>query len=431
MRNQDICIVGSGFVGLTIGLAFALKNHKVTFVDSNSEIIRNLRLGVTHLSEPGIEEQIADLQKKQIIRFETNSTFSMLNETFTTFIIAVGTPITNGSIDNSSIRHAAELIAPKVNSSNLVIVRSTVPIGISRNVVFDLLKRTTPNFLFATCPERTAEGVAMDEISKLPQIIGGIDRDSSQAAFELFKTICNEVVILDSPEAAEIAKLASNVYRDLIFGFSNDLARLTGKMGINIGEIINACNYNYPRANIPFPGPAGGPCLSKDSWILYESAKNFDVELFTPRAARNSNENVTLFFAEEIVEKLNTLCTKKICLLGLSFKGEPPIADYRGSAAQEIIPYLRIKFPTASIWGHESSGHLDIKDIHQTSELTEALANADLVFILTNSNDYIQIEELLSLKLAKNSILVDLWGLIKSELIRKDIKIYKWGCNER
>jgi nucleotide sugar dehydrogenase len=254
---------------------------------------------------------------------------------------------------------------------------------------------------------------------------------SSLSASSLFKTVCKEVVILDSPEAAEIAKLASNSYRDLIFGFSNDLARLTNNLGINIREIIDACNYNYPRSNIPYPGPAGGPCLSKDSWILDESAKSLGVELFTPQAARKSNQNVILAFARKLLELSNAPQPKKICLLGLSFKGEPPTADFRGSAAQELLPYLMAVFPNVPIQGHESSGSLNINNLNQIVSLKDALSEADLVFILTNSKDYAGIEKLISAELAINATLIDFWGYQHLDQIREDIKVYKWGYNER
>ncbi len=429
--SKRICVIGTGFVGLTIGIALALKDFDVTFIDKNEEVIERLKLGGTHVVEPGIESLIGLLTAERRISFITSSEFMESQGDFDVYIISVGTPIKDGTLDKSAIEQAAEMISIKLQNGNLVVMRSTVSIGISRKIVFEKLQKVAPRAFFATCPERTAEGVALKEILEIPQIVGGLNADSAEVASKFFSNICKEVVLVENPEAAELAKLASNTYRDLSFAYANDLARIAGKLSLNSGDLINACNHNYFRANIQKPGPVGGPCLSKDSWILDESAKQLDVDFVTARAARISNENVVLPFFRDVIKNFPEFNPRKICLLGLSFKGNPPTADHRGSAAEELLPHLLQKYPNSEFVGFEESGHLRVDNINQIDDLGNALKNVDFLLILTNSKKFEEIERMLNKTLCAGSIILDYWGILKREQLVHDVHYFAWGNNER
>lgn len=429
--QHRICVIGTGFVGLTIGIALALKDFDVTFVDKNEEVIKRLQLGSTHVLEPGIESLIELLTVEKRISFFTSSQFIELQGDFNVYIISVGTPIREGALDESGIEQAAEMISRKLRNGNLVVMRSTVAIGASRKIVFEKLQRVAPRAFFATCPERTAEGIALKEIYEIPQIVGGLNTDSAEVAANVFSNICNEIIFVESPEAAELAKLASNTYRDLNFAYANDLARIAGKLGLNSGELINACNRNYYRSNIQKPGPVGGPCLSKDSWILYESAKQFKVDLVTAQAARISNENVVFPFFRDTIKNFPEFNPRRICLIGLSFKGNPPTADHRGSAAEELLPHLLQKYPNSELIGFEEAGNLQVNNVSQFDDLSHALKNVDFLLILTNSKKFEDIEGLLNENLSTGSIILDYWGMLKRDQLVHDVHYFVWGNNER
>jgi len=426
MIIKNICIVGSGYVGLTLGLAFASRNMHVTLVDSDSFIIDGLKRGFSHVREPGIDGLLGRLVKQERLVFKTSAEFEHVNTNFDVFVIAVGTPLINGVLDKSSLEGATSLVAGKLQNGNLVVVRSTVPIGMSRFLVFSELKKVAPKALFATCPERTAEGVALREIHEIPQIIGGLDFSGTEAATELFAAICDEVIEVASPEAAELAKLASNTYRDLVFGFANDLARVAGAYEINLGEVVEACNFRYPRANIPQPGPVGGPCLSKDSWILLHSASDKDLEIFTPLAARRSNENLVTNFTNIVLER-EYISPTKIGMLGLSFKGSPATADFRHSPAQELLPFLKHRFPKVDVCGFESGGNLNLVEIVQFNDFESVLSSTDLVFILTNDRKFISIESSINRLVKPNGIVIDFWRTQRRSDLRGDIRYFQWG----
>lgn len=427
LSSRKICIIGTGFVGLTLGLAFAQRGLKVSFVDSNLKIIQQLQLAQSHVKEPGINELISELLDNKSIDFQHSDEFERADQEFDTFIISVGTPVVSGLLDTSALKNATLLVSKRIRNGNLVVVRSTVSIGTSRNIVFNKLKRISPKAFFATCPERTAEGAAMTEIFRIPQIVGGLGTVDAEEANQLFLQICEQTIIVSSPEAAELSKLASNTYRDLIFGFSNDLARISHAHDVNLYEVIKACNTNYPRANIPSPGPTGGPCLSKDSWILHQSALDKEIEVHTPSAARKSNENVVIEFLSKILEIYEKVAPQKISLLGLSFKGEPATADFRGSPAEELIPYLRSRFPQAKLFGYENGGRLHIESIFETNSLEEVLANSDLVLVLTNSKAFIAIEEHINRLVRSGCLIVDFWGSQNRAKLRHELRHHQWG----
>lgn len=427
LTKKRICIVGTGFVGLTLGLAFAKRGFNITFVDSNVNVIQKLNQAQSHVKEPNINELIAKLLEKKSILFQHSESFRDLNQEFDNFIISVGTPVISGIPDTSALESATSLISQRIRNGNLIVQRSTVSIGTSRKIVFDRLKEFAPKAFFATCPERTAEGVALTEIFEIPQIVGGLDAEDAEKAKSLFSQICKQTIIVSSPEAAELSKLASNTYRDLVFGFSNDLARISHAYNINQHEVLTACNTNYPRANIPKPGPVGGPCLSKDSWILHHSAVDKKVETYTPSAARKSNENIVIEFVGEIFELYKELAPEKISLLGLSFKGNPAVADFRGSPAEEVIPYLASKFPKAKLFGYENSGPLNLEAIKESKSLKEVLKDSDLVLLLTNNKSFVSIEDEINHLVQKNSVIIDFWSSQNKGKLRNEIRYHQWG----
>src|SRR5699024_11583227 len=120
----------------------------------------------------------------------------------------------------------------------------------------------------AMAPERTVEGMAMAELTTLPQIIGGRDEASLAAASDLFGTLGVEIVPVASPKEAEFAKLVSNTWRDLQFAFANELAYVADLAGVDVYRVIEAAGHNYDRLNLALPGPVAGPCLDKDDYIL-------------------------------------------------------------------------------------------------------------------------------------------------------------------
>ncbi len=136
-----------------------------------------------------------------------------------------------------------------------------------------ILQEVGVPFEIAFCPERTIEGNALAELRRLPQIVGADKVETAMRATRLFMETTPTVVRVRSIEAAEMVKLIDNTSRDLIFAFSNEIAQACDAVGVSAIEVINAGKLGYPRTNLPLPGPVGGPCLTKDPYILAQSVE--------------------------------------------------------------------------------------------------------------------------------------------------------------
>ena len=221
----------------------------------------------------------------------------------------------------------------------LVVLRSTVRVRQHQDD-----RRADPRglgkqFRLAMAPERTVEGRALAELCCLPQVVGGINARSFDAAAALFGRLGVEIVQVHSAEAAELAKLASNTYRDVQFAFANELAYLADSTGVNVFDVIHACNYGYERTNIALPGPVAGPCLEKDAYILADSATRFGTEAPLAMTGRRTNEAIVEHvrrISARVVDAPTTLG-----IFGIAFKGRPATSDVRGSMAEQFAAAYR------------------------------------------------------------------------------------------
>ena len=425
-HNFKVCILGVGFVGLTLAIALAKRNIPVIGLDINLELIQSLNNGETHVIEPNIEEFLQETLQSGKLSFRHSSEDLSMLKNCNTFILTVGTPLSGSEISLGSITNALNQIIEYISEDDLVILRSTTSVGTANEVVRPILNKKSKSISLAMCPERTIEGNAMQEIFHLPQIIGADDEISLTKATSLFELLGTEIVKLSSLKSAELAKLVNNTYRDLMFGFANEIAAFCQKIKIPASEIIHAANYNYPRSNISLPGPSGGPCLEKDPWILVQSGKQYDVELSITKSARQVNENSVLhlldpYFISEVSEK--------VLLLGLSFKGTPEILDARGSFAKNVIDFIKYRNPLAEITGYEPAGifKYDFIDIVQSQSIQEAISGADKILILTNSLKFVDLEELINKLADRNCLVIDYWQVANPAFLSKEMRYLSWS----
>ncbi|HJR62283.1 MAG TPA: nucleotide sugar dehydrogenase, partial [Gemmatimonadaceae bacterium] len=320
------------------------------------------------------------------------------------FIISVGTPV--GAGDNGAIPHprltelqdSARQVGEHLTPGSLVILRSTVPVGTTREVVLPLLEAASgleggTDFHLAFAPERTAEGRALKELRSLPQLIGGVNQDSTEAAAALFRELTPNIVRMESCEAAELAKLINNCFRDVIFAFSNEIARIAAPFNLDVVEVINAANRGYPRDPVPLPSPGvGGPCLTKDPYIFASMASRAGVPDGLSVRSRRINEDMHGFVATRILQQLTELgkdpkqCTLLLC--GLAFKGQPETGDLRNSSGLEIARLLAPR--VGRLLGHDPVASPD--DIAAAgltaAEYPADATKADAVLFLNNHPSY-------------------------------------------
>ncbi|HSK41734.1 MAG TPA: nucleotide sugar dehydrogenase, partial [Arenibaculum sp.] len=276
------------------------------------------------------------------------------------YIVTVGTPLdTGGRVRLDMVRRVTEQIAGRLKDGDAVVLRSTVKIGTSRNVVLPILEATGRRFDLAFCPERTLEGQALYELAHLPQIVGALTPAGAARLAQVFNAITPTVIRVRDPETAEMIKLVDNTSRDVGFAFANEVARMCGTVGVSAAEVIKFGKLGYPRTNVPIPGPVGGPCLSKDGHILIESMERYGMVPEIASASRRINERLMVEVAQYLAVQAPPHSGPphsgplKIAVLGLAFKGRPETNDLRGSTVHPLLEALRARLPEASYHGYD------------------------------------------------------------------------------
>ena len=288
-----------------------------------------------------------------------------------------------------------------VKKNDAIILRSTVEVGLTRKMCSEI----NEDIYYCFAPERTIEGKAIEELNSLPQVYGSNNLKSKEFFDNYFKLFHKEVISVSSSETSEIIKLSSNVYRDVSFGFANEIAQISYKNGVNSKEVIDVCNYKYPRSNIPKSGPVAGPCLSKDSYIFLKDIKETSIIL----SARKLNEEYCWSIVKSILKK-NTF--KNVCILGIAFKGIPGTSDVRDSIALSLTKSLRKKKLKVSGFDplvfEEDFKKNQIKRINTL----ENVFNFNDLIIVQNNNQIFSDIDLTKYKVNKKITIIDFWSII-------------------
>jgi len=427
--SDNICIFGLGYVGLTLAVALAVKKIKVVGIENNKEILNKLDKNNSHFYEPSIDKKIKNIKKKKLFKYYSKIP---ININCSTYIITVGTPLNaHGKSRIDLIKRVTNEIAKVLKNNDLVILRSTVQVGTTKNIVYKILNKTKKKFSLCYCPERTQEGKALLEIRRLPQLIAGYDKISVQRANKLFKKITSHSVILKNLETAEMVKLVDNTYRDVNFAFSNEISKLCSKINIDVIEVINSGKYKYPRTNLALPGPVGGPCLTKDTYILNESFKKKYKPIIS-LTARLENEKIPQFIVKYLKERINYKKKNKIVLLGLAFKGNPPTSDLRGSVSLDFIKELKQHFKKSDIYGYDnflSDKAFSNLKISRLENIKNCFVNTNIILILNNNIKFSQLNlHKLSKLMSEEKIIYDCWNLYSKKIIdRKKIPYNSFG----
>jgi UDP-N-acetyl-D-mannosaminuronic acid dehydrogenase len=424
--DKKVCVLGLGYVGLTLAVAMARVGFVVHGLEVRTEVIRKLKAGNAHFWEKDLDTSL-----NQVIN-NGNFTFSeTLDKSldFSVYIVTVGTPLdTNRKARLDMIKNATQQIASHMSDGALVVLRSTVKIGTARKIIMPILEETGKKFEIAVCPERTLEGQALEELNSLPQIIGSDSQSTLFRAGKVFNFLTPTILRVNSLESAEVIKLVDNTYRDVMFGFANEVARLCDAVGISAHEVIRSGKLGYERTNVASPGPVGGPCLEKDPHILAESARSYGIDLDITPASRRVNERQPLevvnFIKKTARLKKDFPLQPKISLLGIAFKGKPETNDLRGTVAKPILDLINKEFPNSILQGFDpvvENKAIEEFGLIPLSTIKEAFEGANIVIILNNHPLFSQItlDEKIGI-MAKDGFIYDLWGLY-SGLDHKDL----------
>ena len=414
--DRTVCIIGLGYVGLTLAVSMAEVGFRVIGVERRPEVVTNLVAGRPHFYEPKLPELLRRLVASGDLSISTSIPSG---QNISSFFITVGTPLdTEGRVRLDMVESATHAVSASLEDGALVVMRSTLRLGTTRHIVSPILAASGKSFELAFCPERTVEGQALSELRYLPQIVGGMTPAASLRASTIFQFLTPTVVRVTEPETAEMIKMIDNTHRDISFGFSNEIARACDIAGVSAVEVIRAGKLGYSRTDLFMPGPVGGPCLSKDPHILSEGLRKFGVDVEIAMAARTVNEKQPTQVAEllyQLTSKFtNFPSNPKVSLLGLAFKGRPATDDLRGTMAAPIMDALKAKFPHGIFFGYDAMVQppfITEFGLNYSPTLESAFTDASLILVL---NNHILFENMpladLATLMRKPGLVYDLWN---------------------
>ena len=384
---MTIGIVGLGYVGLPLAVAFAEAGHEVIGIDVDSTRVAAVNQGSSHVEDVpskrlrGVEDRlVATTSYAELERAEA-------------ILVCVPTPLSaNREPELGALIAAAAALAKVLTRDQLIVLESTTYPGTTRERLLPILEESGlaagRDFHLAFSPERVDPGRTDHTMRSTPKVVGGLTDACGDRAEALYRNICDEVVRVSTPEVAELSKLLENIFRSVNIALVNELAVLADRMGIDVWEVIDAAAtkpYGFMRFD---PGPGmGGHCLPVDPFYLSWRAREYDFVPEFVELAGKMNQAMPYVCVERIVRALNdaekAVRGSRIALLGVAYK--PGVGDTRESPALKILELLREH--GADVVYHDPHVH-DLPQFDlSTTDLDGALDGADLAVIVTAHPD--------------------------------------------
>jgi UDP-N-acetyl-D-mannosaminuronic acid dehydrogenase len=331
--DLDVVVLGGGgHVGLPLSLTFADAGLRVGIYDTNQATLDRIAAGEMPFLEAGAD----DLLRKVLAtgRLEMGTTGEMIERT-DALVVVIGTPVDEFLGPSMTVfERAVDQISPHLRDGGLVVLRSTVYPGTTAYVT-QRLTEAGCSVDVAFCPERIAEGHALEELHSLPQIIGADDDRAAERATVLFRHLVTKTVRTSTKEA-ELAKLFTNTWRYMKFAVANQFFMIADQAGVDYTNVLRAIREDYPRAaDLPGPGFAAGPCLFKDAMQLAA----FTTDHFPMgQAAMQVNEGLPAYIVAALERRYGGLQGKTVGILGMAFKAESD--DTRASLSYKLRKLL-------------------------------------------------------------------------------------------
>lgn len=407
---MTITFVGHGYVGLVTAAVFADLGNNVWVVGRTKKKIDNLNNGIMPFFEPGLKETVERNVSAGRMKF-TLDYQEAVSKSQVVFI-AVGTPSQKtGEADLTSVYQAAEKIGKNLNSYTVVVIKSTVPPGTNRKVkkIIDQVKPRKAVFDIASCPEFLREGSALGDSMHPDRVIIGAESTKAQKILtDLHKPIDGKIVVCGI-ETAEMIKYASNSLLSTKISFANAMAFLCERVGADVEEVLEGVGYDKRLGrDFLFPGVGyGGSCFPKDVKALIAIADKVGYDFKLLKSVNEINNQAAEFFIEKIKTALKTLTNKKIGILGLAFK--PNTDDMREAASLKIIPILKKMGAKISAYDPvaEANSKKLLPGIDYQKNAYDAARDCDAIVILTEWNEFRQLDLLKLKKVMKQAIIFD------------------------
>lgn len=440
-QNTKLAVVGLGYVGLPLAIAFDRKVKVVGF-DVNSEKINKYKLGIDPTNEVG-EEKI----KKSTIYF-TSEEKDLKECKF--HIVSVPTPIKDDNTpDLSPVISASEIIGRNLTKGSIVVYESTVYPGVTEDICVPILEEKSGlkcgvDFKIGYSPERINPGDKVKRLEKIVKVVSGMDDETLNDVANVYELVIEAGVYrAKSIKVAEAAKAIENAQRDINIAFMNELSIIFNKMNIDTKAVIDAAStkFNFIKLN---PGLVGGHCIAVDPYYLIYSAKKAGIESQVISAGRRINDSMAKFVVENTVKSLikadKRIKGSKVAVLGMTFKEDCP--DTRNSKVIDIISELKeydinviVTDPYADKEEVKKYYNLDLVDLKE-------IKNVDAIIIAVSHSEYrnLKFKDLINLyekeqildevavdinNEEKKLVLIDVKGIVdKDECLKNNINYW-------
>jgi len=388
-------------VGLPLALSFADRGMRVLGVDHDPAVLASVRDRRMPFAETGTQALLERVARTGRLELTERAADAARADDI---VLTLGTPsFSHIESDLRQVRAAMDDLLPLLREGHAVILRSTIAPGTTDFVAGYVEKRRGlrigEELFVAHAPERIAAGRFLEEISTLPCIIGGVGEASTIRAAEVF-SIFGAPIVSTTPVQAELAKIWTNILRYATFALPNLLMMDCERYGANVFEVIELINRDYPRGGIAMPGLTAGTCLRKD-FAFSEERSNAPGMLL---AVSRVNEAVPLFLVEGIKRRIGDLHSKKVAVLGLTFKRDTD--DERDSLSPKLIRLLERELADVAICDPHAPS--------PTQPFGEAVEDADVVIVATNHSEFERPEALREIRAraSEDCLLVDPWNAL-------------------
>jgi UDP-N-acetyl-D-glucosamine dehydrogenase len=387
--QAQVAILGLGYVGLPLAVAFAQAGFPVAGLDVDDRKLRALHDGRSYVADVDADA-LAHLVRDGRLRPTADP--EVLNDADAA-IICVPTPFAKGKQpDLSHVLQAASQIRDHLRPGQLVILESTTYPGTTQELLLPLLEtsglRSGTDFELAYSPERVDPGNPRFGLRNTPKIVAGVTPRACDLAAALYRHVADRVVPVSDPRVAEMAKLLENTFRHVNIALANEMALLCGELGINIWEVIDAASTK-PFGFMPFyPGPGvGGHCIPIDPFYFSWKCREHDQQARLIELAGEINDRMPEVVVERVAEALNrqgkSLMGSRVLLVGVSYKKD--VGDVRESPALKVMERLHRDGAEVSYHDPYVPVCMNGKGPMSSVGLDEGvLAGADCVVILTD-----------------------------------------------
>jgi UDP-N-acetyl-D-glucosamine dehydrogenase len=400
--NTKIAVIGVGYVGLPLAVAFAEAGHAVLCVEPDAPRVNRINAGDSYIKDV-TSETLTGLVTSGLLHATVDFAEVAACDDI---IVCVPTPLTeNREPDLSFISAATDSIGPHLRRGHLIVLESTTYPGTTRDHMGPMLERASglvagSDFHLAMSPERIDPGRTDYTVRTMPKIIGGLTPACTERAVALYSKAIDTLVPVSAPETAELAKLLENIFRSVNIALMNEMAMLCDRMGVDVWEVADAA-ATKPFGFMRFtPGPGlGGHCIPLDPFYLSWRARQFDFHTEFIELAGKVNQNMPYYCREKVARALNgqakAMRGSQVLIVGVAYK--PDIDDTRESPALKLIELLCAE--GAEVTYHDPHVPRLREFGLESVELDAAIATSDCVVVVTDhtSIDYADLVERASL----------------------------------